>query len=622
MQMQRLIAGCFILVSWETAASHFLKKPPHSQETAIASVAHEVRRDAFENIHIEDIFQTQEAKDVQEEATVKANKDMRLLQTKRSVVTRKTKRNPIAEAAKEVERDTSQNIHIHDGFQSEEEKDVKTEEQVKAEKDLRLLQVGSSVAASGAVRKGPLAEVARKVEQERSDNIQIHDGFQDQEEKDVKAEKVVKADKDLKMLQTNKLAKGPIAEVTAQVERDSQENIHIHDGFQDQEEKDVKAEKVVKADRDLKMLQTDRSSFDASLESSFNAALGSSVVKADMKMLQFGSASTHKGPIAEVAAQVELERLQNIHIQDGFKDQEDKDVKAEKVVKADKDLKMLQKAKSAMKGPIAEVAQQVERDTQENIHIHDEFQDQEAKDVKAEKVVKADRDLKMLQTSHSAKGPIAEVAAQVNRDTQENIHIHDEFQDQEEKDVKAEKVVKSDRNLKMLQTSLSTRRGPIAEVAAQVEQERSENIQIHDEFQDQEAKDVKAEKVVKDDKDLKMLQTNQSAKGPIAEVAAQVERDSQENIHIHDGFQDEEEKDIKAEKVVKADKDLKMLQALAKDEPTKKEDSGAGGDAWHQGLGTELKKEHDVDTEAGMDNHTTPHDSVKQRTEEDLAPEN
>mmetsp|Transcript_51407 Transcript_51407/g.111521 ORF Transcript_51407/g.111521 Transcript_51407/m.111521 type:complete len:169 (-) Transcript_51407:95-601(-) len=44
------------------------------------------------------------------------------------------------------------------------------------------------------------------------------------------------------------------------------------------------------------------------------------------------------------------------------------------------------------------------------------------------------------------------------------------------------------------------------------------------------------------------------------DVSAEVARETQENIQIHDGFQSQEQKDIKAEQAVKANKDLFALQ--------------------------------------------------------------
>merc|ERR1719456_1952247 len=44
-----------------------------------------------------------------------------------------------------------------------------------------------------------------------------------------------------------------------------------------------------------------------------------------------------------------------------------------------------------------------------------------------------------------------DVAAQVAKEAQENIQIHDQFQDQEQKDIVQEKQVKSNKNLNALQ---------------------------------------------------------------------------------------------------------------------------------------------------------------------------
>eukprot|EP00929_Paragymnodinium_shiwhaense_P023066 TRINITY_DN1452_c0_g3_i1.p2 TRINITY_DN1452_c0_g3~~TRINITY_DN1452_c0_g3_i1.p2 ORF type:complete len:167 (+),score=50.48 TRINITY_DN1452_c0_g3_i1:78-503(+) len=68
----------------------------------------------------------------------------------------------------------------------------------------RTLAVGASLLAvtSGIhLRKEGSPDVAAEVQAEARENLQIHDTFQSEEAKDVREEAAVKANKDLKMLQ-------------------------------------------------------------------------------------------------------------------------------------------------------------------------------------------------------------------------------------------------------------------------------------------------------------------------------------------------------------------------------------------------------------------------------------
>merc|ERR1719359_2287505 len=59
---------------------------------------------------------------------------------------------------------------------------------------------GCTLASGAKLRTAP--DVATRVAEEQQENIQIHDGFLSQEQKDVEQEKKVKSDKDLSALQT------------------------------------------------------------------------------------------------------------------------------------------------------------------------------------------------------------------------------------------------------------------------------------------------------------------------------------------------------------------------------------------------------------------------------------
>ena len=56
-------------------------------------------------------------------------------------------------------------------------------------------------------------------------------------------------------------------------------------------------------------------------------------------------------------------------------------------------------------------------------------------------------------TSATLRRTAPDVAAEVARETQENIQIHDQFKSQEDKDVEQEKKVKANKDLTALQTS-------------------------------------------------------------------------------------------------------------------------------------------------------------------------
>merc|ERR1719161_1008160 len=110
-----------------------------------------------------------------------------------------------------------------------------------------------ALAAGSHLRTAP--DVSEAVAQESMQNIQIHDGFLAQEQKDVEKEKQVKANKDLSALQTVAGA-ATAPDVSAKVAQESQENIQIHDQFQAQEQQDIAKEKQVKADKDMSAIST------------------------------------------------------------------------------------------------------------------------------------------------------------------------------------------------------------------------------------------------------------------------------------------------------------------------------------------------------------------------------
>ena len=66
---------------------------------------------------------------------------------------------------------------------------------------MKFSAVAVLLASAGAHKLRTAPDVAARVAEESRENLQIHDGFQSQEDKDVQKEKQVKADKDLSALQ-------------------------------------------------------------------------------------------------------------------------------------------------------------------------------------------------------------------------------------------------------------------------------------------------------------------------------------------------------------------------------------------------------------------------------------
>lgn len=113
--------------------------------------------------------------------------------------------------------------------------------------------------------------------------------------------------------------------------------------------------------------------------------------------------------------------------------------------------------------PVDRVARQVKADFANRIHISDAFVANEQDDVRKEKAIKSNKNLRaFLQTRARAQAfiakhkgsPIDKVAAAVARDTHFNIQIHDGFAAQEQKSIASEiKITKDVRNKSFLQKS-------------------------------------------------------------------------------------------------------------------------------------------------------------------------
>merc|ERR1719171_746513 len=84
-----------------------------------------------------------------------------------------------------------QNLQIHDGFAQQAAEDTEIEKQVKASKELSAIQISSRTAPDQS------AEVAREMQQ----NIQIHDSFASQQAEDTEVARQVEANRELQALQ-------------------------------------------------------------------------------------------------------------------------------------------------------------------------------------------------------------------------------------------------------------------------------------------------------------------------------------------------------------------------------------------------------------------------------------
>jgi len=95
-----------------------------------------------------------------------------------------------------------------------------------------------------------------------------------------------------------------------------------------------------------------------------------------------------------------------------------------------------------------------------------------------------------------------DMSEEVKREANENIQIHDAFEAQEKESKEKEQRVKGDKSLKAL-VQLSDKSAP--DMSEEVKKEFAQNIQIHDVFSADEKNDVKKEKAVKANKELSAL---------------------------------------------------------------------------------------------------------------------
>lgn len=283
---------------------------------------------------------------------------------------------------------------------------------------MRSLILIASAAAMGA---SPLATTEAEVQREKRQNVQIHDAFQTLETGDEKAEKKIKANRNLVMLQTS-----PLEKVRAQVNRDSRRNIRISESFSDQEKQDIKAEKAVRANRSMSALQTSP---------------------------------------AVLARQINDQRRQNTQIHDVFQAQEHEDDAVVKRTEADKSMKaFLQKGKwgdddennddksgTAIDRYVAEFSEaEAKAEKAINLKPHDFTQDLPHTTVSSGSVISIPLSSQLqesfLQTNSKTKTAPG-VAATVNKARMWDVYIHDTYADLEAKDKKEERRIRHSRDL-------------------------------------------------------------------------------------------------------------------------------------------------------------------------------
>lgn len=165
--------------------------------------------------------------------------------------------------------------------------------------------------------------------------------------------------------------------------------------------------------------------------------------------------------------------------------------------------------------PIDALRAEAKREEHQNVQISDYFASLEAQDSGKLRQIKHDKNLMMLQT-RSKTTPLDRVARQVKADFANRIHISDAFVSSEEDDIKKEKAIRANKNLRaFLQTKSAKKASPIDKVAAAVAREGHYNIQIHDGFEAQEKKSIANEiKIKREVRTKSFLQTKKSADKP------------------------------------------------------------------------------------------------------------
>jgi len=198
-----------------------------------------------------------------------------------------------------------------------------------------------------------------------------------------------------------------------------------------------------------------------------------------------------------------------------------------------------------------DVAAEVKKESNQDIKIHEVFQNLETEDVNKEKKMKGDKNLMALIQTGMKETPVDHVQAEVNREMEQNIQIHDDFAEIEKKDKEEVTRIKKDPNLAQIQLNSRTSPGRLARIVAS---QGNQNLQIHEPFVETEQKDVAEVQKIKKDKNLSQLL--QIKTSPTDRIAKQVHEQAQENVQIHENFQSMEKEDKKNEKDIHRNKNL------------------------------------------------------------------
>lgn len=154
--------------------------------------------------------------------------------------------------------------------------------------------------------------------------------------------------------------------------------------------------------------------------------------------------------------------------------------------------------------------------------------------------------------------PARHLAAEVHDERKQNLHIHEIFENLENNDKKEERKVRHNKNLvALVQTGSSVLDGkdPADKLSKEVEREAAQNIQIHEVFRENEKNSKDEIRRIK--KDPTMAQLIQES--PADKLAKTVKEQQAHEIQIHDTFGALEKEDRKKEQQIHRDRTLSQL---------------------------------------------------------------
>lgn len=274
----------------------------------------------------------------------------------------KTKMTTGPDVTQKVRREANQDVQIHDVFGSLEKADKREETRIKSNRNLAaLIQVNHTVDTA--------PNVAKEVVKEADQNIQIHDGFGTLEQDDKRVLEEIKENKNLIALQTKA---NPEKSTAADVHKEGNQNIQIHDVFGTMEDQDNQDVKRIRENKNLTALQQRRSIIDddedpmdkylkesdpflhkynfnddihrgdntVNIEGTVASIPLSSQLQEKSSFLQHRTRSLRGRRTAPgVEKQVAIENMQDVYIHDGFSRLENTDEHAVNDVKGDPNLK-------------------------------------------------------------------------------------------------------------------------------------------------------------------------------------------------------------------------------------------------------------------------------------------